>query len=331
MAEFGLGQEQAGDKGAERHGEAGEGRQQAGPQDHQEAGGHEQLLAPRLGHRPHHGAQEEPAEPDQAGDHGDRRCEAEEQIGRQACAVLTAEEGKGDQYGRDGEILEQEHGEGDPPGLDVLAAILREDGHDDGGGRKRHGRADRGGSGRGGPEEIGRQANDQPAAEDLQGTQTEDIAPHEPEPGPGQFEPDHEHQEDHAQLAQLGKFPGRIDGELSNPGRMRAQGTQSGRSKQDARPEEAQHRTDPPATEQGNHDARRRQEQDNVLEISGSRVRHGFPRQTGLWPRTPGCATPSRLRPRSRRPGIALVPENGCRSLGSAALFAPRPIDDRSC
>ena len=92
MAKLGLGQEQAGNEGTERHGESGESRQQAGPQDHQEAGGHEQLLAPCLGYRPHHGAQEEAAEPDQGGDCSDSRRETEEQVGRQARAALATEE-----------------------------------------------------------------------------------------------------------------------------------------------------------------------------------------------------------------------------------------------
>jgi hypothetical protein len=72
VTELRLGQQQPGEEGAERHGQARRSRHRSGADDGQQRGGDEQLRAARRGHQPEQRPQRQPSDRQDQGDHGER-------------------------------------------------------------------------------------------------------------------------------------------------------------------------------------------------------------------------------------------------------------------
>ena len=112
-------------------------RDEAGADHHQQRCRHEQLFAVGLGDRAHHGTQHEAAEYHEDQQTERRRSEGQQELGREGLAAMAAEDGDRDQDRRHGKILEQQHGEGGPPGPRELTLLLGQQRHHDGRRRQR--------------------------------------------------------------------------------------------------------------------------------------------------------------------------------------------------
>ena len=122
------------------------------------------------------------------------------------------------------------------------------------------------------PVEDGRQ--DQRGAAHLQGPEPENQAPQDPQPLPRQLDPDHEHQEDDAELGQMRDLGAIADSEEMDGGVGVGQPAESERAQKGAGADEAEHRRDAQAVEQRHHDARRDEEQDRFLVGAGMDLWH---------------------------------------------------------
>ena len=110
MPVLGLGEQQSGEEGAQRHGEADQGEDPARTQYDQQGGGNEQLGAAGRGDQPVDRPQHQPA-----GDDGDDQCENGLQARladrRQQGGALLVQQRHQDQQRHNDQILEQQNGE----------------------------------------------------------------------------------------------------------------------------------------------------------------------------------------------------------------------------
>jgi hypothetical protein len=171
-------------------------------------------LATELQHRPQ----------GQAADQHDRpQAEGRRRQGQQVLQaerpVAAAEDRQGDQDRRHGQVLEQQHREGRPAALGVQPRRSASTGTamavDD---RVRAAPIARAATGLL-AQQHGPAAQRQGAADHLHRAQAEDQLAHQPQPLPRQLQPDHEQQEHHPELGQLGDFVGVVDGDVVQPRR----------------------------------------------------------------------------------------------------------------
>src|SRR5690606_28188014 len=120
---------------------------------------------------------------------------------------------------------------------------------------------------------------------------TKDQPAHRPEPFPGQLEPDHEQQEGDAEFGQRTDLVGVGYGQPRQPGGGVGQPRQPVGPEQHPRREKAEHGADPETVEQRDHDARRGQEDHQILVFAaGAAVTcHPSPAPFSLQAETPSC------------------------------------------
>jgi hypothetical protein len=203
VAELGLGQQQPGQKGAQRHRQPGRRGQHRGPQHHQQDGGHEHLAAARLGHDMQRRAQHETPSRVDPGDRqrglGQRRCEFAGDTGRGLRRQHADQEE--DRHHR--EILGQEYREAGAAERRGEAACLDQDLDGDRGRGQGQGRAEDRGR-RHAVAESERDRRDGRAGHaDLERAEAEHEPAHRPEPVERHLEPDREQQEHDAELGEV--------------------------------------------------------------------------------------------------------------------------------
>ena len=202
LAEFGLGEQQAGDEGAKRHGEAGHGGGHPGCDDHEQRGGHEQVAHARgcdqTEQRPHHHAADDDDHAERDGGVGERQHES---AGNRT-GLAGAENGDEQQERRHRQILRQQDRETGPARARVQPSLPGKHLDDDGGRRQRQAGTD--------DERHRRLAagKDHDCADrgcgehDLQAAQSENQAAHRLQPLIGQLHADQEQQEHDAEVCE---------------------------------------------------------------------------------------------------------------------------------
>ncbi len=259
-----LRQQEPGDEGAERHREAARRGGQTVAQHHQEAGGHEEFGALRLGHETKERPERNAPEDDQR---RERQCGWDERAEKRPAEppLVSAREGaRHHEKGRDREILKEQHGEARAADRSAEPLALDEDRDHDR--RRGHGerRADRRRGSRGQAEHPGDRAERQRRNDDLPKPEPEHQPAHPPQPLERQFEPHGEQKRDDPERGELVDRLD-IDREGAEPRRLLAQRAKAVGAERDAREQKSEHRTDAQAEEQGRDDARRRQEEQRLL------------------------------------------------------------------
>jgi len=201
VAVFGFREQQPGKKGAQRHGNAGLGHQPAGTQHHQQSDGDEEFLQPRGGDDPVERAQHAPADQHRSGDHGDG-LHRSDRHGTEERGLRSAQQRQQRQQRHDGEILEQQHREGDAAVAGDHLATLDQHLDDEGGRREGEPAADDDSRLDGLSDREDGTADQQRGEEHLHRTQPEDVVPHELQALDGEFQADGEQQEDDAEVGQ---------------------------------------------------------------------------------------------------------------------------------
>ena len=209
-AVLGLRQQQAGDEGAERHRQAGIGRDHARADRDQQGGGHEEFRIVGAGGQPEQRLQHEAADDgdDADGDHrlGQRHDDA---VDHRGALGASAERADQEQQRHHGKVLGEQDGETGAAGRRHHAALAGQQLHDDGGRGKRQADADD-------QRRSGRLAEPQRAEtdrqrrhDDLQAAQPEHQPAHGEQAAHRQFEADEEQQEDDAEVGDEGDLPSR--------------------------------------------------------------------------------------------------------------------------
>ncbi|MGF6272965.1 hypothetical protein ABIB38_001321 [Massilia sp. UYP11] len=289
VPEFGFGQQQAGDQGAQRHRHPGRGRQGGETEGREQDERHEgvRLVGARedAKQRMHDLAARQP-------DHGQPQRRLGDGAGCLHGEPGAVRAGAGrqrsgqDQQRRHGQVLQHQDGEHGLAERGAGHVLLAQELHDDGGGRQREREAQdrRGGAGQAAGEQRG--AERARRERDLGAAGAEHPAPHRPQAARREFEPDREHQEQHANLGQQGHArPGRKR-ERGQPGRRAGQRPGGERPEQDADREEAEHLVDAQALQGRHEDARQDQEQQYLAQKRKSGgVVHGrsFDGRQGGW------------------------------------------------
>ena len=258
-------QQQPGDEGPERHRQMARRGEQSVAEHHQKTGRHEELGAARLGDEMEERPQGQPAEHDQGPQRQHGGNERLQEGGPQT-APAAARKGAGHhQKRRDGEVLEQEHGEGRAADRRPEPLALDEDGDDDR--RRRHAErgADHQGGGRSEAEREGRCGERQRCDHDLSEAEPEHEPPHAPDALERQLDAHGEEERDHAKGGDPVDRRDIADREGGEPRRRAGKRAETVGPERHAREEIAEHRTDPQAEEQRRDHARRRQEQQRFL------------------------------------------------------------------
>ena len=203
-AELGLGEQQPGDEGAERHRQAAGGGSQRRAQHHQQAGGHEEFRAAgqrdRVEQRPqHHTADNNDGRERQRGGR-QRQGEALDQI---AAHPAAGEQRHHHQQRRDGEILQEQRREAQPTDWRAEPLAFGQHRNDDRGRGQRQRRADRRRRRRRLAERIGRQPERPRAQDELRQAEFEHQPPHALEALEREFEADGEEQDDDAEFGEM--------------------------------------------------------------------------------------------------------------------------------
>ena len=200
---FGFRQEDAGDEGAQRHRQAADGGDQAGDDDHEQAGGHEHFRALGRGGELEEGAQDEPPDADQNGERDGGLQHRPEEGGRRHLGLAGIQHREREQDRRDREILEDQRREGRPPGRRFEALLLGHDGDHDRGRGKREGEPDDRRAGDRSDETVGEGAQRGAAEQHLQRTESENQASQGPQALPGELDADGEQQEHDAEFGKV--------------------------------------------------------------------------------------------------------------------------------
>ena len=261
---FGFRQQQPRDEGAERHGKLARRRGEAVAEHHQQAGGHEEFRALRLGDEMEERPQREPAEDDQRGERERGRNQPADQRRAEPAFAAAGEGARRDEERSDREILEEQHREARASDGRAEALAFDEDGDDDGGRRHRQRAADRQRRRRLQAEPPADRRQDQHRDDDLRQPQPEHQPAHEPQALERQFEPHGEQERDHPEGGELVDRLD-IDRECVEPMRLSRQRPEPVRPERDAREEIAEHRADPEPEEQRRDDAGCRQEQQSLF------------------------------------------------------------------
>jgi hypothetical protein len=132
-------------------------------------------------------------------------------------------------------------------------------------------------------EQVRRAADQHGAHHHLDGAGAEHPGPHRPQARRGEFEADHEHQEQHADLGEHLHALAAGEGEPGQLGKTRGDQAQAERAEQGTGSKEAEHLVDAQPLQRGNEDAGEDQEQDDFPEKrEGVLLLHwGMP--LGLW------------------------------------------------
>src|SRR5208283_5894564 len=134
-AELRLGEQQAGDEGAELHRESRGGRRDSGGDDDEQAGRDEKLGRLRRGDEPEERPQQQPAGQDHADERETGRREGREQLPRRERILGLLQNRDREQHRRDREILREQRRKGGASGGLIEAARLGEHAqHEAGGG-----------------------------------------------------------------------------------------------------------------------------------------------------------------------------------------------------
>ena len=261
MAVMGLGEQHAGEEGAEGHGQPGQIGEHAGAEHDQQRERGEDLRVADLGHGPEHVAQDD-APDAQDRKHGHRHLERREAERRRDRGLGGAERQHADQQGADRQVLDQEDREGRAPEARGDVAAIgqkpqddrrrgeREPGADDERGRAAH------------AGQPGHHRDDRGGHDHLRRAQPEGAAAHHLDAFERQLQADGEEQENDAELAQ-------------RPGRLRvADERQPGRPDHRSGDQIAEHRAEPQALKHGDRDDRGQQDNDDLEQVSG--LGHGL-------------------------------------------------------
>ena len=201
MPVLGLGEQQSGEEGAQRHGKAGHGEDQARPQYDQQGGGNEQLGTAGRGDQTVDRPQYRPAD-DDGDDQRDNGLQARLADRRQQGGPLLVQQRHQDQQRHDDQILEQQDGEGHGAvGCGPLAALGQQL-EDERGRRQGEARPDDDCRVDGNPERQRDPEDDGAGERDLRRAQAEYVIPELLEPPERQFKADGEQQKHHAELGQ---------------------------------------------------------------------------------------------------------------------------------
>lgn len=201
VAVVGIGEQHAGGEGAERGREAGGLGDGGGAEDDEEGGRGKKLWRARAADGGEGGLEEEaPAEQDD-GDGGERLPGREpgEVGGKMSGQMAGREQRQERDQGDEGDVLEEQDGEGVPPGRRGENAALAQHGqHDCGRGEGEAGAEDQAVA----PGEAGEDADDGDdggGGDQLAGAEAEQRLAHQPEPVRAELEPDQEEQHDDAE------------------------------------------------------------------------------------------------------------------------------------
>ena len=275
LAVFGLGEQQAGDEGAERHGQAGLIGNDAGGDDDEQNDGDEQLGGTRVRHQPEQRPQQHAAEDDDDGNgnHGLKQRSAETFEHR--TAGTRGQDRDEHQDRNDGEILGEQDGKaGAADGRGETLLVRQQFEHD----RRRRQRQARAEDHRfrGRLAEQQRDAGKQRRGQQhLQAAKAEHQPPHRQEAMQRQFETDQEQQEDDAELGNAVDIPGVADGEPEQRRIFLIESAEPERPEQRAGAEIAEHRTEAEAAHHRHHDARRAEHDQRIAVIADVDGRRG--------------------------------------------------------
>ena len=142
LAIFGLGEQQAGDESAERHGETGLIGDDAGGDDDEQHGGDEELAGARRRDQPEQRTQQNAAEHDDDGERDRGLQQRDAEARKHRSAGPRGEDGDEHQDRNDGEVLRQQHGKAGAADIRREALLVRQQFEHDRGRGQRQARAE---------------------------------------------------------------------------------------------------------------------------------------------------------------------------------------------
>lgn len=169
------------------------------------------------------------------------------------------------QQRHDGQILQQQDGDGPLAFRSGGRALLLEQLHDDGGGREHEPHGPDGGDRQGDPRRQRGQRQQHTTGDHLRGAQPEDLPPQRPQFGGAHLQPDDEQKQHHAQFRGVQQGFGIVD----QPDAEGAHRQPTGQV--------AQHGTQAEPPEQGHGDGGRAQQNNGLYQAKSGRVHHDFP------------------------------------------------------
>ena len=259
--EFGFRQQQAGDEGAEPHGETRRRRHQRLADHDEQAGGHEQFRKLRGGDETKQRAQQQAPEDDEPREREEGGHKGIDGLQHAEAAVFRLREnGDVEQRRRHHQILQQQDGEGDAARRLVDAPAFRQHRHDHG--RRGHGQSHAHQYRRRGTDAepvMPHRRQHRRGNRDLRESQAENEPAQPRQTLPGQFETDHEQQEDEAEFRKLRHALDIRDREEGGDRMRPGEAAETMRSQRRAGDQEAQHRADAQPMKERHDDARGRE------------------------------------------------------------------------